>query len=68
MYYELLAQGFQNVVALDVHIEEEMIYLMDVGTRKLQRMNMNGTGLETLVWHNMPAPEGLALDWIARYV
>ena len=65
-YYELIKQGFQNVVALDIHIEQDMMYVIDVGTRKLQRMFMNGTGLQTLVWHNMPAPEGLAVDWIAK--
>ena len=65
-YYELIKQGFSNVVALDVHIEQNMMYVIDVGTRKLQRMYMNGTNLETLVWHNMPAPEGLAVDWIGE--
>ena len=34
--------------------------------RKIHRISFNGTDLETLVWHNLPGAEGIAIDWIGR--
>ncbi len=65
-YYNLIYQGLQNVVALDFDITEQRLYFIDVQAQKLQRVFMNGTGFETLVWHSMPGAEGIAVDWIGR--
>ena len=65
-YYNLIYQGLLNVVSMDYHLEEEMLYFMDVAAGKIQRMYMNGTGLETIIQHGLPAGEGLSLDWIGR--
>ena len=66
-YYTLVTDGLYNVVGLDFDLKEQMYYFVDVHARKIQRMFMNGTGLETLVWHGLPGPEGIAIDWIGRY-
>ena len=65
-YYNLLADGFQNVLTLDFDYAENRIYMIDNLARKVLRMHINGTGLETLVWHDMARAEGLAVDWIGR--
>lgn len=66
-YYKLVKQGLYNAVALDFDWQEQRLYVVDVQARKINRMYMNGTGMETLVWHNLPGPEGIAVDWIGRY-
>ena len=57
-YYELLYQGLHNAVALDFDVRDEKVYFIDVQARKIQRISINGTGLETLVWHGIPGAEG----------
>jgi Low-density lipoprotein receptor repeat class B len=65
-YYSIVTQGLHNVVALDFDLAEEQLYFIDVQTQKILRINMNGTGMETVVWQNLPSPDGLAVDWIGR--
>lgn len=65
-FYTIVTQGLHNVVALDFDLAEEKLYFIDVQTQKIIRINMNGTGMETVVWQNLPAPDGLAVDWIGR--
>lgn len=59
-------QGLLNVVSLDFDLIEDRLYFADVQARKIQRIFFNGTGLETLVWHNLPGVEGLTVDWVGR--
>ncbi|CAH1789469.1 unnamed protein product [Owenia fusiformis] len=65
-YYTLLYQGLSNVVALDYDYNGQMMYYTDVVAKRIQRMFLNGTGVETIVKHNVPGGEGLAVDWIGR--
>ena len=64
--FKLLYQGLLNVVALDFDMSNEQLYIVDVQAGKIQRLFMNGTGLETLIWHGLMGAEGIALDWIGR--
>ena len=66
-FERIIAQDFLNVVALDFDWREQRLYFMDIQQHKLFRSYMNGTGQETLIWQNLPTPEGLAVDWIGRY-
>ncbi len=38
------------------------MYWMDRGTDKIQRSNLDGSGVEDLVTTNLAAPVGIALD------
>ncbi|XP_077997838.1 low-density lipoprotein receptor-related protein 2-like [Glandiceps talaboti] len=67
-HYELIAQGFSSVVALDFDVREERLYFIDVPKSILQRMYLNGTGLETIVEHYIPDGEGIAVDWVGRKI
>lgn len=60
-------QGLDSVVALDFDDSEERLYWLDEGTRKIERMHFDGTGRETLV-DELGAAEGMAVDWVGRYV
>jgi len=65
-YFRLLHQGLLNVVAIDFDMRNQQLYLVDVQAGKIQRIYMNGTGMETLIWHGVMGAEGIALDWIGR--
>ena len=65
-YYNLLADGFHNALAIDFDYAEDWIYLIDNAARRVLRMHTNGTGLETVIWHDLAKAEGIAVDWIGR--
>lgn len=66
--YRRIAQGFENLVSLDFDIANDLIYFTDVKTHKIHKIFVNGTQLETVVQHDVPSVEGIAVDWIARYI
>ena len=65
-YYDIVTQSLHNVVALDYDLTEQQLYFIDTQQKKLLRMNMNGTGTETVISQGLQSPEGLAVDWIGR--
>ena len=67
-YYELVSQGHYTAVALDLDVANNQLYTIDAQARKILRMFINGTGVETVVWHGVARPEGIAVDWIGRWV
>lgn len=66
--YRRIAEGYDNVAALDYDYAEQMLYFSDVKAHKIHRLHLNGSGQETIIKHDIPGGEGLALDWIARLV
>ncbi|XP_041374759.1 low-density lipoprotein receptor-related protein 2-like [Gigantopelta aegis] len=64
--YRRITQGYQNIVALDFDYKEQHLYFSDVKQHQIYRMFLNGTGRETVVRHNVPSAEGIAIDWIGR--
>jgi hypothetical protein len=67
--YELVARGFENVVAMDVDIADNKLYLMDAGKLRLYRIGLDNLGApiadyETVVRHNIFGTEGIAVDWV----
>ncbi|ESO82185.1 hypothetical protein LOTGIDRAFT_170222, partial [Lottia gigantea] len=64
--YRRVAQGFDNVVALDFDVKEDRLYFTDVKAHKIYRIYLNGTGQEVIIQHNVPSAEGLSVDWIGR--
>uniref|UniRef100_X1Z8P5 EGF-like domain-containing protein n=2 Tax=Capitella teleta TaxID=283909 RepID=X1Z8P5_CAPTE len=65
-YFDLVSQGFRHVVGLDFDIQEQKLYFVDAEYQKIQRMDFNGSNLETLVWHHLPGAEGITVDWVGR--
>ncbi|XP_043931281.1 low-density lipoprotein receptor-related protein 2 [Protopterus annectens] len=66
--YSLIFQGLTNVVALDFDRVERRLYWTDMGRRVIERMFLNGTNRETIISHDLPHGEGLAVDWIGRKI
>ncbi|XP_044525030.1 low-density lipoprotein receptor-related protein 2 [Gracilinanus agilis] len=64
--YSLILQGLGLAVALDFDRIEKRLYWIDLERQVIERMFLNGTNKETIINHNLPAGEGLAVDWVAR--
>ncbi|XP_020846577.1 low-density lipoprotein receptor-related protein 2 isoform X2 [Phascolarctos cinereus] len=64
--YSLILQGLGLAVALDFDRVEQRLYWIDLERRVIERMFLNGTNKETVINSNLPAGEGLAVDWVAR--
>uniref|UniRef100_A0A158P9R2 EGF-like domain-containing protein n=1 Tax=Angiostrongylus cantonensis TaxID=6313 RepID=A0A158P9R2_ANGCA len=72
-YYEMAAQGFENVVSLDVDMTEKKVYLVDQGKLRLLRVDLDEmqnpiTSYETVLRHNIFGIEGFAIDWVGRKI
>ncbi|KAM9664148.1 low-density lipoprotein receptor-related protein 2 [Trichechus inunguis] len=65
-YYSIILQGLGNVVALDFDRVENRLYWADVQRKVIERMFLNTTNRETVINHDLPAVEGLAVDWVTR--
>ncbi|XP_071103874.1 low-density lipoprotein receptor-related protein 2-like [Haliotis cracherodii] len=64
--YRRVTQGYQNIVALDFDYSDDRLYFSDVKAHRIYRMYLNGTGTDTVLRHNVPSAEGIAIDWIGR--
>ncbi|XP_027721928.1 low-density lipoprotein receptor-related protein 2 isoform X3 [Vombatus ursinus] len=64
--YSLILQGLGLAVALDFDRVEKRLYWIDLERQVIERMFLNGTNKETVINSNLPAGEGLAVDWVAR--
>uniref|UniRef100_A0A183BS53 EGF-like domain-containing protein n=1 Tax=Globodera pallida TaxID=36090 RepID=A0A183BS53_GLOPA len=69
--YELVAQGFENVVSMDVDPVEAQVYLLDAGKlrvyrKSLHRLSEAPSSYEQIIRHNVFGIEGIAVDWVAR--
>ncbi|KAI4544121.1 hypothetical protein MG293_004387 [Ovis ammon polii] len=64
--YSLILQGLGNVVALDFDRVEKRLYWLDIENKVIERMFVNKTNRETVLKHNLPGAESLAVDWVTR--
>ena len=64
--YSLILQGLGNVVALDFDRVEKRLYWLDIENKVIERMFVNQTNRETVLKHNLPGAESLAIDWVTR--
>ena len=53
---------FLNGVGLQAAVAGGKMYWTDLGIKKIQRVNLNGTGLEDLVTKGLGVPRGIAVD------
>ncbi|MDA8140169.1 MAG: S8 family serine peptidase [Desulfobacteraceae bacterium] len=57
-----VGSGTPFLYGLAVHPTAGKMYWIDLGLHKIQRSNLDGTGIEDLVSSNLKAPNGIALD------
>ncbi|XP_077317486.1 low-density lipoprotein receptor-related protein 4-like isoform X1 [Lithobates pipiens] len=55
-----------NVISLDFESIENQIYYTDVFLDVIRRVNLDGTGMETIIGEGLKTTDGLSVDWIAR--
>lgn len=55
-----------NVISLDFDSVESQIYYTDVFLDVIRRVNLDGTGMETIIGEGLKTTDGLSVDWIAR--
>ena len=66
--YRRVAQDFESIVTLDFDYAEQRLYYIDFLNHHIQRMFLNGSNKETIVRHHVPYGEGIAVDWVGRYM
>lgn len=47
-------------------LTEKEIVLLDIENKVIERMFVNKTNRETVLKHNLPGAESLAVDWATR--
>ena len=58
--------GHDFVHNIEYDAVDEKIYFADIRQKKIKRMNMDGTGTEELIRHDIDGIEGIAFDWITK--
>ena len=58
--------GVKGANSLDFNVQEMQIYWTDTSLGSINRAFLNGTQIEHLIVVDLPLPEGLAVDWIAK--
>ncbi|XP_027007977.2 low-density lipoprotein receptor-related protein 4 isoform X2 [Tachysurus fulvidraco] len=55
-----------NVISLDYDSVQGKLYYTDVSLDVIRRVNLDGSGMETVVSQGLKTTDGLAVDWVAR--
>ena len=58
--------GVKEANALDFNVQEMQIYWTDTSLKSINRAFLNGSQIEHLIVVDLPHPDGLAVDWIAK--
>ena len=69
--YEMAAQGFENVVNMDVDVHDNTVYLIDQGRLRMYRTtlaDMDGpiSSYQVVMRHNVFGTEGFAVEWVTK--
>ncbi|KRX14969.1 Low-density lipoprotein receptor-related protein [Trichinella nelsoni] len=64
--FQLLRGGIQKAAMLDVDVENEMLYYVDVGADKLERIKFHGAFPQTIQDGGLAGTEGIGVDWIGK--
>ncbi|XP_071487623.1 low-density lipoprotein receptor-related protein 4-like [Diadema antillarum] len=63
--YTPILRGLENAIALDYHIEQQLVFWSDVSLDSIKRAYLNGTGVMDVVSTGLESPGGVAVDWIS---
>ena len=55
--------NLSRAVALDVHVNEKMIYWSDVNRRVIKRMSLSSGFMEDIITDDLGTVDGLAVEW-----
>ncbi|GAB6033184.1 Low-density lipoprotein receptor- protein 4 [Chamberlinius hualienensis] len=61
----LYTKGTHDIVAVDFDLHQKKIYFSNVYLDIIQRMNFDGSDVETIVTTKLMTINGLAIDWVA---
>ncbi|XP_025087886.1 low-density lipoprotein receptor-related protein 4-like isoform X3 [Pomacea canaliculata] len=62
--YTSILQGLHNAIAVDFHLQQQLIFWSDVTLDKIKRAYMNGSNIQEIITEGLESPGGLAVDWI----
>ncbi|CAJ0568186.1 unnamed protein product, partial [Mesorhabditis spiculigera] len=72
--YEMAAQGFDNVVSMDIDMKDQKVYIVDIGKLRLFSVDLDDMAdtpvsqWKTVMRHNIFGTEGFAIDWVGRKI
>ena len=55
-------------MALDVHVNEKMIYWSDVNRRVIKRMSLSSGNIEDIITDDLGIVDGLAVEWESNLI
>ena len=64
----LITRSHSTPVSLDVDCAKGHIYWSDLSSRKIYRAPYNGSFVEAVTDQLEGSPEGIAVDWVGRYI
>lgn len=59
-----IVKGLHNVIAIDYHYKDNMLFWSDVSTDVIRKSYLNGTGIRTVVQWGLESPGGISIDWV----
>ena len=63
-----IVEGLKQVIALDFHYAEGVIFWTDKDSNKIQQIQIKGDDkrVEDVIAFGLQGPEGIAVDWVTR--
>ena len=55
-------------MALDVHVNEKMIYWSDINRRVIKRMSLSSGFIEDIITYDLGSVDGLAVEWESNLI
>ena len=59
---DLITTGLDRPWSIALDVERGMMYWTDIGTKKIQRANLDGSNVKDLITRRLSSPVGIALD------
>ena len=63
-----LVSNLSRAVALDVHVNEKMIYWSDINRRAIKRMSLRSGNIEDIITNYLGIVDGLAVEWESNLI
>ena len=63
-----LVSNLSRAVALDVHVNEKMIYWSDINRRVIKRMNLSSGNIKDIITDDLGVVDGLAVEWESNLI
>lgn len=63
-----MLEGLKRAIAIDFHYAKGLVFWTDTVLNKIQRIQIRGDAMrvEDVIAVGLVAPEGIAVDWVAR--